>query len=330
MSRMNTYQTGLWVIRDSEFPKGPFIGKGWRLSFAKDRSPYPHIQNSSEVIVHAGTWKVAQQATNLIHASIILINGDSVMEFTDRKPFAYSADDDTIKQMPKNILDFAKGYSLFTPDIPLACKIATKASLYRHYCYALTKYYLSCRNYSTPFIDLDPFHSRNLRLSPFYDDHVLFATSIILAYSAIEEMDLHIKASEKKPSRLANGDWNPEVRDELKRRLELKGIDVSELFLWSLRGPKRRIDKKRPPRPHSRPRWSRGSIKDVDVDILDAVADASWLRSKVSAHGFSDLAPSLSPYDVANVQHLARRLILESLGFWRYPERQFRRRTHGN
>ena len=236
----------------------------------------------------------------------------------------------TLKEMPKEQLGVFRGYSLYTPEISLACKIAVKASYNRHYCYALTKYYLSCYLYSTPIVELDPHHSPNLRLSPFYDDHVRFAASIILAYSAIEELDLQIKAGEKKPSKLPTGEWNPEVKNDLERRLQQSRIDLSESFLWSQRGPSRRIDRRRAPRSRSKASWARGLVRDAQVDLIDAISDASWLRSKVSAHGFTDLASSLSPYDVANVQHVARRLLLESLGFWRYHEHPIRKSKHGS
>ena len=57
---------------------------------------------------------------------------------------------------------------------------------------------------------------------------------------------------------------------------------------------------------------------DIYVKLIDAIAYASWLRSSVSAHRISRLSKSLTVYDVANIQHLARRLLLETLGFWNY------------
>lgn len=62
-------------------------------------------------------------------------------------------------------------------------------------------------------------------------------------------------------------------------------------------------------------------MRDVYVEVIDGIAYASWLRSSISAHRLPRLARSLTTYDVANVQHLARRLLLEVLGFWRYYER---------
>ena len=63
--------------------------------------------------------------------------------------------------------------------------------------------------------------------------------------------------------------------------------------------------------------WGNMHIRDGEVEIIDAIAYASWLRSKISAHGVNELTPKLSPYDVINVQNIVRRLLLERLGFLR-------------
>jgi hypothetical protein len=60
---------------------------------------------------------------------------------------------------------------------------------------------------------------------------------------------------------------------------------------------------------------------DSEIPVIDAIAYAEWLRSGVASHAVNDLTPVLSPYDVINVQHVARRLLLETLGFWRWSEK---------
>jgi hypothetical protein len=58
-------------------------------------------------------------------------------------------------------------------------------------------------------------------------------------------------------------------------------------------------------------------VRDVDVALVDAIAHASWLRSSVAAHGGKHtLVRVLSAYDVANVQQVARHLLLGSLGIF--------------
>ena len=62
-------------------------------------------------------------------------------------------------------------------------------------------------------------------------------------------------------------------------------------------------------------------MRDVFVEVVDAIAHVSWLRSRVAAHRMDEsLVKVLSQYEVANAQFLARRLLLEKMGFWRWLE----------
>ncbi len=335
MTEVKQFKTGMWFAEEPEYYNHRFNGRGWNIIFIEGKLSDGGINvdgvthRNKEIAICAKNWKTAQQATNLIYSSLVLEMSDTLGGIISSfSPVAYSEEEDMIENLPSSISETIKNHYLCNPDLSMACLIALKASYNKHFCYAISKYNLCCEIYSTASVDLDPFHSKNMNLSPFYDDHVRFASSITLAYSAIEELNLHIKASDKNPSKLPNGEWNPKVKSNLECRLSKAGVDNEELFLWNLRGPSRKIDKKRPPKAISRPYWSGSSVRDVEVNIIDAINDASWLRSRVSAHGFSQLTPSLSPYDVANVQHLARRLILESLGFWRYRFKEsIRKRT---
>lgn len=318
MTMVKQYKTGMWIVEDPKFYKQKFNGSGWSLIFHKDDSEFPKFQNGKEIIIQAKNWKTAQQATNLIYASLVLILGDTLGGILNKKPVAFSEEEDLFSGMPKRLIGSIKDTYLHTPDLSIACLVALKVSRNKRHCYALAKYCLSCEIYSTPAIELDPFHSENLKLSPFFEDHIRFAACIILAYSSIEDLDLQIKASNENPSRLNNGEWNPAVKADIEERLTAAGINLDEFFLWTVRGTSRRINKKRPLKSKSKPYKLSRTVRDSEVNIIDALNDASWLRSKIAAHGSGKLTPSLSPYDVANVQHLARRLIMETLGFWRF------------
>lgn len=143
------------------------------------------------------------------------------------------------------------------------------------------------------------------------------ANAVTLAYSAIEELGLELRASQKNPSKMPDGAWNPSVKADLENRLQMSGIDLSDTHISTQRGPKTRIEKKRPPPSAGKPNWSRGNVRDVNVWLIDALALASWLRSSTTTHRFSDTARSLTVYDAHNVQSLARHLIMEKFGFWR-------------
>jgi hypothetical protein len=58
------------------------------------------------------------------------------------------------------------------------------------------------------------------------------------------------------------------------------------------------------------------------MQIIDAINYASFMRSSIAAHKSDHrMIRVLSIYDVANVQFLARRLILEKMGFWRFDKK---------
>ena len=86
---------------------------------------------------------------------------------------------------------------------------------------------------------------------------------------------------------------------------------------WHLRDTPTIIERTRRPSIIRKTEWSGFKVRDSYIEIIDAIAYASWLRSRISSHRLSNLAKSLTIYDVANVQHLSRRLLLERLGFWR-------------
>jgi hypothetical protein len=199
-----------------------------------------------------------------------------------------------------------------------ACVLANRASRKRGLSYALHKLHLSYRSVSPHIRDLDP-SSYPRRFGVYKDPifHVYLANAITLAYSAIEEMGLEIRASQQNPMRMPDGTWNPKVKLNLETRLQKAGIDLKEPHIWTLRGPKTRIEKHGRPTGTSKPRWSRGQVRDINMPVIDALAMARWLRSRTSTHRFTDIAQSLTAYDAHGVQSLARRLLMGTLGFWR-------------
>jgi hypothetical protein len=170
------------------------------------------------------------------------------------------------------------------------------------------------------YSDLDPSRSRTIPKSDYPDHHIKFATSITLAYSAIEELGLEVRASQKNPSSI-NGQWNPPVLEDLECRLRNAHINLDELFYWNVRGAKTRLERDKPRQtriPAKKAPWSRWDVRDRETHLTDAIAHASWLRSRISSHKLQyECVRVLSVYDVANVQDLARRLILETLGYWK-------------
>jgi len=310
---IKSYRTGLLITsEDRGGLKSLYNGKNWKAWIKRIK----HKKHTSdEIIIDSKTKATAQRALNLILGCLNLYSGDALISPNSYQLLAYR--DEDIKSLPLDEKTrFLKSFS--TPNIPIACFIAAKASYRLKYIYAITKYNFSITNCSISYMDLEPFRSEHISVSPYPDDHVLFCQAIVSAYSVIEELGFEIRASQKTPS-MIKGKWNPTVKKDLENRMKKAGINLNETLLWTLRGPKRKIELKKAPRILSKYEWSKDlMVRDAPIELVDAIAYASWLRSYVSSHKTKDITTVVSPYDVINVQHLSRRLILESLGFWRY------------
>lgn len=259
-----------------------------------------------EVMIRAPGEAQARRALNLLISSIAVREGSSTFcpePFTIEPREAGTHTRDTSFRSMTGLLD--------------ACQLANRASRARKVAYAVHKLALSYQSSSPHIMDLDPGESPRLfRVQTDLIYHVYLANAVTLAYSAIEELGLEVRASQQNPSKMPDGTWNPSVKADLEKRLRKSRIDISDDQLWTLRGPKTRIEKKRSPPSTGKPSWSRGSVRDVNVLLIDALSLASWLRSWTAAHRFDEKARSLSVYDAHNVQALARRLIMEKCGFW--------------
>jgi len=113
-------------------------------------------------------------------------------------------------------------------------------------------------------MDLDPSESPRLfrvQTDPIY--HVYLANAVTLAYSAIDALGLGIRATKENPSKMPDGTWNPSVKANLETRLRKSHIEMSAAQLWTLRGPKTRIEKKRSPPSARKPSWCRGPARDI-------------------------------------------------------------------
>lgn len=312
-------------------------GKGFKISFEpsttddsyvrytksgkhKRKRIYPDLKPPLEVMISTESFIRAQFANQLIAAADCLLDG--VPNFDDiNNLIVYAVDDDDENQRIAEAFGLPHpGFSptrfLSKPGIPLACKIAAKASFRRKHVIALNKFFISSNLHATHWIDLDPGHSPNIPLSPFPQDHLKFAYAIMIAYSIVEELQLEIRANQQNPT-FINGRWNPTVKDDLERRLTEAGIDINQPISWNVRGAKKTLERRRPPKAIAKAKWAYGLVRDCDIMLIDAISDLSWIRSKITAHKVDEDIKKLSVYDVANAQQLARRLILESLGIWK-------------
>lgn len=165
------------------------------------------------------------------------------------------------------------------------------------------------------YIDADPANGLRFPILNDFGAHVVFASAIISAYSAIEELGFEVRASNQRPSFIGRK-WNPVVQDDLERRLKAGRVDLDEAEVWMVRGRTRRIDRDQSHLTGPKARWARGEVRDVELNVEDAIARAAFLRSRVSSHRLGNRGAQLTVLDVLNVQLLARRLLLDT---WELP-----------
>jgi hypothetical protein len=267
----------------------------------------PPVFFDMEIMIRAEKQTHAQRGMNLLVSAIAVLEGSSTV---------YPG---PLRVEPWEVGTTSYRKAFISKDGLLdACELANHASRKRSSNYALHKLALSYQSSSPDLMDLHPGYSPRrfgVQTDPIH--HVYLANAVTLAYAAIEELGLEIRANAKNPSKMPDGTWNPVVKADLEKRLQKSGIDISRTHIWTLRGPKTRIETRRPPPSTGKPSWSRGNVRDAKIRIIDALALASWLRSGTTTHRFSETARSLTVYDAHNVQSLARHLIMEKFGFWR-------------
>ena len=297
---------------------GPYLGKGWRFSLVRDpkyRAGSAMAAVPFEIVISAHSLERAQYAGSLLLAADSLANN------------AWSFFGDEIRVMPEDPPEdagarreherFMAGKQGAASGLDFAVLLAARASHRRMYQYALFKMRLSYLLCSVHIMDLDPIHwSPGQAVSQFPAHHVALAYALHAAYSAIEELGLEIRASQKSPS-MVDGRWNPVVLNDLRKRLQRRGVNLSESIVWDRRDTPTRVERQLAVESSRKAEWAYGKIRDTEIGIEDAIRYASRLRSRVSSHRLPALASSLTHYDVSNVQLVARRLLMESLRCWR-------------
>ena len=298
-------------------------GRGWQIHLEPNPScniQYSENKPANEITIHTHSENRAQYIANMIMAAHCLYTGE-VLTTNVIKVFQNRAQ--TADEIAEQLYAGGGGY-LGISNLPVSCLITSKASQRLAYQYAIFKYLLSCHTVPLSPLELDP--EGDWKLGPFRavsslpEDHTHYAYAIITSYSVLEELSVEIRASQECPSML-NGRLNPIVKDDLNQRLVKAGINPSEHIVWNLRDTPTKIERVREPMLVQKAEWAYSKVRDGYIDLFESIAYASWLRSQVSAHRLREIARSLTIYDVANVQHLARRCLLEALGFWRYYER---------
>lgn len=339
---MRRYDLPLWAADTNRFPDSGVVGAGWRLfaryfpdhrygskawwrHFHSMRRKYPqysvhhigvgeHSWVAPQLVADAHSRRAAQRLFELVSCAITLIEGNVLSSFEDGLVLPSSRRN--CEDLSNADFLHASHPTFSSPSTILGSLLAAKLSRGRTLTYSAFKLRLSYEIASTHWIELDPWHgAKKFSVSTGLADHVRLASAITLAYSAIEELQLEPRPQGKRPI-MERGIWDVAALTNLRDRLKESSVDLDNTITWSARGSQTRIHRySRFPKGAKTP-WTRGVVRDRSVTVEDALLAASWLRSKCSTHKYRDETRSMTMYDVANVQHLARRLLLERTRIW--------------
>lgn len=261
--------------------------------------------------IHIITYDIviAQYLLNLITSSKAVI--DSSL-FSDLNTFNSNLQCSLDKALGKKSDMFIEAHKCTVCEVGnewyYACIMASKAF---DECYkenAIFKFQLAREICDLHPMDLHP--NFNVILSPFPYDHLKYAYAIVIAYSILEELGLEIRTSNQSSTIDDGKKWNPIVHENLRKRLVEKNIDPKLELPWIVREKiirpyKKNIDTTKVCE------WSNGEeIRDFYINIMDAILELSYIRSKISSHGVGERVSELNICDVENAYCLVRIILL--------------------
>ena len=296
-----------WTSKDGKsFLKYLDIGK------EEDSGNYFPAQR---IIIRANSQELAENVKDLIYAANNLVYPDSS---EDRGAgFLIGLKSESKSSFKLNEKPYSLNF-IKLENALIAFKIIQRIFQDKDLIYSLIKYNLSC--------NLDSFtpHSTNPNYGQvfpnYYSDfqyHVNAAYSINVAYSIIEELQLDIRSSPSNPTfNPSKTDFNEIVRDNLENRLNRINISTRDGYSWIMRGELSLLQRDIKPSFGVRIFPNHNVLFDERVELIEAIQRARYIRNFITAHKFRDITEFISPYDVFNIQTLARKLFLNKLGLW--------------
>lgn len=102
-------------------------------------------------------------------------------------------------------------------------------------------------------------------------------------------------------------------------RLNRIGLDIDTKMEWIIRGNPNPLYDKIEPMFTTRSQYYNpaNDVYDLELKIYEAIHYCSFIRSFFLAHKTNEIVKYINPYDIHNIQSLARILILSSVGFWK-------------
>ena len=275
-----------------------------------------------KLIVFEADEPLANKIIHLVCAAYDLIEGNPTKRIGLHLAFEIPDDSAVQCSVFRNVFQTHGYFEMFVhrPEIPVALFLAAKAWWNNTLVYAIHKLSQSVAAESTTWWSSHPRYGQMFaKTSELHSDHVNTSVAINLAFSAIEELQLHVKSSKENKRWLDNatGEWNPVVLEDIQKRLQEVGIDPKQMVTWIYRGEVSASEVAiKPKLGNPRPYADAQVVRDVKLTLPEALHLCSYIRNFMTAHRFSDASASLGPYEVHNVQSVARRLILSKCGMW--------------
>lgn len=329
--------TANWSTRDIPDPSMRYafserggISELSQASALKDIGVRREGQQGGRLLLLETEQTEADNIIQLVCAAYVILEGFPVI----KNPPAYGfelSDDEADREITFENLFRSDGlFQWFTYGhrLPVAVAIAAEAWRNKKLIYAIHKL---AQSYETECVTPWSMHPLSGQVFEKHTDnfasHVGTSVAINLAYSAIEELDLGVKASGEVPRSIGEGTfvWNPKVLGPFKGRLRKAGIDPERTIDWVTRG-----DQSEVPVYEMLNQLSEHSdgveVRDRQVSVPDTINFCEYLRNTMTAHAFSSKTNRLGPYEVYNVQQVARFLILSKCNLWNTWTEELRKR----
>lgn len=325
-----------WSTRDIPDPstRYAFSERGFRelsqASALKDFGIRHEREQGGRLLLLDTDQAEADNIIKLVFAANTILEGFPQTKNQPTSGFELSDDEETRQITFENVFRSDGFFQWFTyrETLPVAVALAAEAWRDKKLVYAIHKLAFS---YETESVTPWSMHPRYKQVfekhTADFSAHVCTSVAINLAYSAIEELDLGVKASSEKPRSIGRETfvWNPEVLEPFKKRLWKAGIDPQRTIDWVTRGDRTEVEIYQileNPSDHS----DGGDIRDRQVSLPDAINFCEYLRNTMTAHAFSTRTSRLGPYEVYNVQQVARFLILSKCNLWNTRTKELRMR----
>jgi hypothetical protein len=314
-----------WSTRDIPDPsmRYAFFERGMselhQASALKDIGIRREGQEGGRLLLLESEQTEADNIIQLVCAANVILEGFPFVKSPPTCGFELSDDEADREITFENLFRSDGLFQWFTyrHTLPVAVAIAAEAWRDKKLVYAIHKL---ASSYETECVTPWSMHPRSGQVFEKHTDdfasHVGTSVAINLAYSAIEELDLGVKASSENRRNIEGTPyWRPEFLEQFKERLQKAGLDPDTKIDWVARGGETEIPIYQmigALSDHS----DGADIRDRQVPLPDAINFCEYLRNKMTAHAFSSQTKRLGPYEVYNVQQVARFLILSKCNLW--------------